>query len=102
MRISDMRNLGPQMEMWLAELDIDDDDDLRQIGAVDAWRRLRFRFGGQVTVTALYAMAAALSGCHWRDLSMAERARLQRAVDEATLKPGSPPDRPAAARRRSR
>ena len=86
MRISDMRNLGPQMENWLAEIDIEDDDDLRQVGAVEAWRRLRRRFGRQVTVTALYAMSAALAGCHWRDLSMAERSRLQRAVDEQTLR----------------
>ena len=88
MRISEMRNLGPQMEAWLAEIDIEDDEDLRRVGAPDAWRRLRFRFGSEVTLVALYAMAAALKGCHWRELSMAERVRLQRAVDAAILKAG--------------
>lgn len=88
MRISEMRNLGPRMESWLAEVDVEDDEGLRRIGAAEAWRRLRFRFGGEVTLVALYAMEAALKGCHWRELSMAERVRLQRAVDEAILKAG--------------
>ena len=87
MRTGDMRNLGPRMERRLAEIGIDSDADLRRTGPVDAWRRLRFRFGREVTLNALYAMAAALIGCDWRDLPAEEKGRLRHAVEDALTPP---------------
>ena len=34
-----MRNLGPKSRQWLAEIDIRDIDDLRTVGAVEAYAR---------------------------------------------------------------
>jgi DNA transformation protein and related proteins len=77
-KIEDMRNLGPAMARWLAEVDIHDEDALRALGAVPAWHRLKFRFGRHVSLVALYAMEAALIGCDWRDLPGERKAELQK------------------------
>ncbi|KQW26449.1 hypothetical protein ASE36_20980 [Rhizobium sp. Root274] len=67
-RIESMKNLGPATARMLGEVDIVSEDDLRTVGAVAAYRRLKFRFGRHVTVVALYAMEAAIRGCDWRKL----------------------------------
>lgn len=75
--IKDMRNLGPATARMLAEVDICYQAELRRVGAVSAYRRLRFRFGGAATIVALYAIEAALRGCDWRALDAATRDRLR-------------------------
>lgn len=75
--LADMRSLGPATARMLIEVDIADEDMLRTVGAVEAWHRLRFRFGSHVTLIALYAMEAALRGCDWRSLDAETKARLQ-------------------------
>ncbi|OZB05159.1 MAG: hypothetical protein B7X67_12655 [Rhizobiales bacterium 39-66-18] len=47
---------------------IGSEDTLLRPGAVEAYHRLKFRFGWHVTLMALYAMEAALRGCGWRSL----------------------------------
>lgn len=76
-----MRNLGPQMELWLKEVDVSSDQELREIGAVAAYSRLRFMFGKQVSIIALYAMQAALIGCDWRSITSEEKAALRKEVE---------------------
>ncbi len=74
--ISQMRNLGPVMERRLREIGIGHEDDLRALGATVVYRRLRFAFGREVSVIALYAMEAALLDCDWRRLPPEVKARL--------------------------
>jgi DNA transformation protein and related proteins len=75
-RISEMRNLGLQMERWLAEADIANANDLRTIGSVEAWTRLRFIFGPRVSIIALHAMEGAILDCDWRKLPKGAKDRL--------------------------
>lgn len=77
-KISQMRNLGPVMERRLAEIGVENEDDLRAMGAVEAYRRLRFVFGREVSIIALHAMEAALLDCDWRCLLPEVKARLER------------------------
>ena len=79
-QLADLRNLGPATARMLEEIDVTTVDALRELGAVEAYRRLKFRFGGHVTAVALYAMEAGLRGCHWLDLSPAERSALKKAA----------------------
>ncbi|MER9300774.1 TfoX/Sxy family protein [Mesorhizobium sp. M0621] len=79
-RVEDMRNLGPAMARMLAEIDILDDEDLRNFGVVEAYHRLKFRFGQHVTILALYAMEAAVRGCDWRALDTETKENLLRQV----------------------
>ena len=69
------------MAEMLGEIDVANGAQLRALGAVEAYRRLQFRFGRQVSLNALYAMAAGLEDRDWRDLSAAEKAALKAAAD---------------------
>ncbi|MBX9459447.1 MAG: TfoX/Sxy family protein [Rhizobium sp.] len=75
-----IRNIGPTSAAWLAEIDIHTLDDLRAIGAVEAYARLRFRFGRRINRNMLFAMAAALADTDWRNLTPEHRSELDRAA----------------------
>ena len=77
-----MRNIGPKSRAWLAEIDIHDIEDLRALGAVETYARLRFRFGRSISRNMLHAMAAALADIDWRELSPEHKAELDHAADE--------------------
>lgn len=76
--IEEMRNLGPKSKAWLREIGIDSEDMLREIGAVEAYARLRFRFGRTITRNMLFGLAAALAGIDWRQLTPGHKAELDR------------------------
>lgn len=78
--IAQMRNLGPAMQSWLADVDIHNAAELRQIGPVPAYQRLKFRFGKNVNILALYAMHASLLDIDWRDIDAATKAQLKSAL----------------------
>lgn len=80
LRIEEMRNLGAATAKMLADVGVHREGDLRRIGAVDAYHRLKFRFGRQVTIIALYAMEAALRGCDWRSFDPETKECLRRAA----------------------
>lgn len=83
--IEDLPNLGPVTRRWLADVGIEDEEALRDIGAVAAYVRLRFA-QGRVSLNALYALHGALRGIPWTAIGEEERAELRRAV-EAALPP---------------
>ncbi|WP_196258740.1 TfoX/Sxy family DNA transformation protein [Pelagibacterium limicola] len=83
--ISAMRNLGKVTQAMLIEVGIPDAEALRAVGAVGAYLRLRFVFGNRVSLNALYAMDAALTGSDWREVSPERKAWLRAAAE---LKPG--------------
>jgi DNA transformation protein len=78
--VSDLRNLGPVTARRLAEIDVDTLGDLAGLGSVEAYARLRFRFGRQVTLNALYALEAALRDVDGRSLSAADKRALVESV----------------------
>jgi DNA transformation protein and related proteins len=84
--VSTLPGLGPVTEGWLAEAGIRTVQELRAIGPVEAYRRLKFMMPRQVNLNALYALEAALRGYHWLDLPQDVKAALQReaqAINEA-------------------
>jgi DNA transformation protein and related proteins len=80
--IADLPNLGPYMERHLREIGVTNEDELRQLGAVDAYRRLKFQFGRAITLNALWALDAALAGMDWRHLGEARKAELRALLGE--------------------
>lgn len=66
--VADLRNLGPATARQLADLEIFDEDQLRAMGAVAVWKRLRFRFDRAINVNCLFALEGALRERDWRDL----------------------------------
>ena len=90
--IDTLPGIGPVTQSRLEEAGIRSVDDLRSMGAVEAYRRLKFMLPRDVSLNALYALEAALRGCHWLDLPQDVKAALQdqgKLIDEA-LRSGAP------------
>lgn len=63
-----LKNLNPGVVQHLQAVGIETEADLRQLGAVVAYRRLKHAFPENVSLLMLYALAGALHDCHWNDL----------------------------------
>jgi DNA transformation protein and related proteins len=90
--ISTLSGIGPVTRGWLEEAGIRTIDDLRSVGALEAYRRLKFMFPRRVSLNALYGLEAALRGCHWLGLPAPIKAALQQeaqTIDEALRRGGS-------------
>jgi DNA transformation protein len=84
--LSTLPGIGPATQSWLVEAGIRTAGELRSLGSVEAYRRLKFMFPNCVSLNALYALEAALRGCRWLDLPPDVKAALQReagAIDAA-------------------
>jgi len=79
-RPSSLRNLGPVMDDWLEQIGVRSADDLRPIGSIEAWERLRFVSGKRVSLIALYALDGALTDTDWRRLAPERKADLRQAA----------------------
>ena len=85
-----MPSLGKASAELLVDVGITTPDMLRKVGAVEAWRRLRFAHGKRVTVTWIYALDIAIQGIPWKELSE-ERARKLSAAAHTILAEIEPP-----------
>jgi DNA transformation protein and related proteins len=75
-----LKNLGPKSIRWLAAADIHSTEELRALGPVEAYRRVK-RAGFKPSLNLLYAMAAGLRDEHWAKLSDEEKMRLELQAD---------------------
>ena len=75
---STLSGVGPVTQGWLEAAGISSVEDLRALGAVEAYRRIKFMRLREVNLNALYALEAALRGCHWQHLPADVKAVLQR------------------------
>lgn len=85
LRICDLRNLGPQAERMLGNVGIHTADDLRRVGALEAYLAVRRR-GQTRSLNLLWALVGALEpwpeGRDWREVATSEaRLALMLAVD---------------------
>jgi DNA transformation protein and related proteins len=75
--ISTLRGIGKVTQGWLEEAGIGTVGNLRRLGAVEVYRRMKFMLPKRVSRNALFGLEAALRGCHWLDLPPEVRAVLQ-------------------------
>ena len=75
-----MRNLGPISAARLRAAGIETPEELRRVGAVDAYVMLRAANPFEISVVFLYALHGAVTDTDWRQLSESTRARLRREV----------------------
>ena len=78
--LTDLPNIGPKTAAMLQEVGIDTVEALRSVGAIGAYRRLKFSFPRQVSLNALWALHGALTGVPWTTLEPAEKRRLRAAL----------------------
>ncbi len=88
--ISTLPGIGPVTQGWLAEAGIGTVGDLRDLGAVEIYRRLKFMMPERVNLNALYGLEAALRGCHWLHLpvEVKDSLREQAGAIDASLRKG--------------
>lgn len=77
-----IRNLGPVSRAWLDAVEVPDLPTLQALGAEAVYRRVKAA-GFPASRNLLHAMAAAIQGVEWRQLSAAQRAALNEAADAA-------------------
>ena len=84
MKLSKLKNLAEKSETQLSEIGIHTAEDLRELGSVEAYVRLKGHYKKAISLNFLYAMEAALRNVHWREINQEEKLTLQTEV-EATL-----------------
>lgn len=75
--IADLPNLGPVTTGRFSQVGIQTLNDLRRVGAIGAYRILQTH-GFNPSINLLYAVAAALRGIHWQELSTSEKTALRK------------------------
>ncbi len=90
-----LRNIGPKSAAWLRQVGLRTEDELRAIGALEAFMRVK-RAGFKPSLNLLYALEGALMDCHWQDVPGERRSELLIAADAAIALLPPPRGRPAA------
>ena len=78
--VSTIRNLGPASDAACARAGIDSAEQLRALGADEAYRRL-LRVGHRPHFIGYYAMVMGLEGRRWNDARGREKIALRRRFD---------------------
>ena len=76
-----LRNLGPASVAMLVKAGITSAAQLRQLGAVDAFLRVRAA-GGKPSLNLLWALHGALHDCDWKTVAQQERLALLLELEE--------------------
>jgi len=75
-KLRDLKGLGPKSEILLIEVGINTEDELRELGAIRAFLRLKKESSTITSLNFLYAMVGALEGEHWLNVAKREKGRL--------------------------
>jgi DNA transformation protein len=79
--ITSLANLGPKSQAMLAAAGIGSVSRLRELGAVEAFIRVKAA-GGNPSLNLLWAMEGALTGLHWREVAREHRTSLLLALEQ--------------------
>jgi hypothetical protein len=90
-----LRNIGPKSAAWLRQVGLRTRADLAEVGAVDAFMRVK-RAGFKPSLNLLYALEGALRDCHWQDVPEERRTLLVAEAEGKIALLPAPRGRPAA------
>lgn len=71
--VTALRNLGPVSAEMLREIDVKSAEELRDMGADEAYRRLKFVFGRRANRNLFFALVGALEDRDWREFSQNDK-----------------------------
>ena len=77
-----LRNIGPKSMAWLRQTGVRSLDDLKAVGALSAFVRVK-RAGFKPSLNLLYALEGAILDCHWQEIPDERRSVLILAAGEA-------------------
>lgn len=75
-------NLGPQSSQWLQSVGVRSPEDLKKIGAVEAYKRVKTMYPDRVSLNLLYALQGALLNKHWWLIAADMREHLKKQLLE--------------------
>jgi len=70
-----IRNVGPKSAAWLRQVGIKTDDEVKAIGALEAFMKVK-RAGFKPSLNLLYALEGAVVDCHWTALTTERKNEL--------------------------
>ena len=70
-----LRNIGPKSMAWLRQTGVRTLDDLKAVGALSAFVRVK-RAGFKPSLNLLYALEGAILDCHWQEIPDLRRSEL--------------------------
>ena len=79
-----LRNIGPKSMAWLRQTGVRSLDDLKAVGALSAFVRVK-RAGFKPSLNLLYALEGAILDCHWQEIPDDVREQLIRQREPITL-----------------
>ena len=79
--VTTLANLGPKSQAMLAAAGIGSIGRLRELGAVEAFHRVKAA-GGKPSLNLLWALEGALTGMHWRQVAQEHRTSLLLALEQ--------------------
>jgi hypothetical protein len=77
-----LRNIGPKSAAWLRQTGVRTLDDLKEVGALSAYVRIK-RAGFKPSLNLLYALEGAILDCHWQEIPGERRSELVIAAEAA-------------------
>jgi DNA transformation protein and related proteins len=77
-----LRNIGPKSMAWLRQTGVRTLDDLKAVGALSAYVRVK-RAGFKPSLNLLYALEGAILDCHWQEIPEERRSVLILEAGEA-------------------
>jgi hypothetical protein len=77
---SKIRNVGPKSAAWLRQVGIKTDEEVRAIGALEAFMKVK-RAGFKPSLNLLYALEGAVLDCHWTALTIERKNELVQEVN---------------------
>ena len=79
--LTSLRNIGARSAQWLDSVNIRTPQDLYDVGAVDAYLRVKTAYPDQVSLNMLYALQGAILDIPWNELPLEMKDDLRRQVD---------------------
>mgnify|MGYP001292912193 CR=1 FL=1 len=76
--IKKLPNIGPKSAQWLEAVGIKTLEDLEELGAVEAYRRVKARFPGRVSLNMLWGLQGALLDLPWNELPPEMKEKLRK------------------------
>ncbi len=78
--LEQMKNLGPVFAARLQAVGIESPEELRNVGAIEAYVQLKRAFPAETTHVSLYALHGAVAGVQWYTFSEETKAALRDAA----------------------
>ena len=83
--IKQLKNLGYKSAHCLAEINIHNLADLKQLGSIATYLKIEREANFKPSLNFLYAMEGALQNVHWAKIDQQEKARLLISLEDARI-----------------